>query len=217
MPKAAPPSHPAGTGKPTPGLADDPAARLLPGATVLTRCRSQYCTSFAIDELTVRFDDGSVRSMLHKDLSPGALIPEARGSRPAEVGIPVREVAVYRNVLADAGLATATCYGAEADAGTGRYSLALEKVDGVELWQVGELERWRQAAAGLATIHRRLAPFATTPGVPFLRCDEAWFDIWPRRARRLALGGTPGRRRRLAAVLAATRPSSTGCWTARRR
>lgn len=141
------------------------------------RERSAYSTSYAIDELIATLSDGSTRRLLHKQLSVDALLPEAQGNRPAFLVDPTREIAVYRHILPRAGLGTAVCHAAGED------SLLLEKVDGVELWQVGDRRVWRAVAAWLPVMHDRLGR-STGPEVEahLVRYDRGYYDTWARRA-----------------------------------
>src|SRR5205814_2079494 len=69
------------------------------------------------------------------------------------VADPLREIEVYRSVLAGAGLGTAKLYAADVE----RSWLVLEKVEGVELYQIGELDPWQRALRWLARMHDRFA------------------------------------------------------------
>jgi aminoglycoside phosphotransferase len=125
-------------------------------------------------------------ALLLKDLRRSELDPAARRAKPAFLYDPHRELEAYR-VLADAGLGTPICYD------TGEHWLLLEKVPGVELWQVGEVESWVEAAGWLARFH---AYFAGRPPVSdHLLCyDRSYFSLWRDRAR--------NRHRELAHVIA---------------
>ena len=74
-------------------------------------------------------------------------------------------------------MGTPICYDA------GEHWLLLEKVKGVELWQVGELETWVEAARWLARLHKH---FAQRPPISrlLLRYDEDYLGVWAARARR---------------------------------
>src|SRR5207253_4840373 len=119
-----------------------------------------YATSHALEELAGGY--------LLKDVRTPA------SSKPAFLHDPAREPETYRLILAGTGIAP-RCDGLRDG------KLVLEKVDGVELWQIGELETWCLVARELARAHERLAAFA---GEPFLlRYDSAWYELWLRRAR----------------------------------
>src|SRR5947209_7361524 len=111
-----------------------------------------YGSSFALDTLDVGCSGGTTLRLLLKDL--GAASERARSVRPDSAHHdPLREIAVYQEILAGRGLGTAHCYGAVVDRGRGRYWLFLEHVPGIELWQIGELSLWRAAASWLAAMH----------------------------------------------------------------
>src|SRR5262249_4394875 len=127
----------------------------------LTRRPSAYRTSYPIEDLDVCLDDGTALQLLVKDLSWEALPAPVRQAKPAFLYDPRREMEIYRTILAPLRLGTAICYGVTASGGGGepttRHGLFLEKVNGVELYQVGEFEIWRQAARWLAGLHARFA------------------------------------------------------------
>ena len=52
---------------------------------------SPYASSFAIEEATVRFDDGSSLDLVCKDTGEAAMLPEARRIRPRFLYDPFRE------------------------------------------------------------------------------------------------------------------------------
>jgi hypothetical protein len=123
----------------------------------LERRPSPYQSSYALEELEVRLDDGTTLRLLFKALGPQALLPGGRRVKPAFLSDPRREVEVYRTVLASGQMGTATCYGAVLDPAAGRYWLFLENVPGAELYRVGDLALWQQAARWLARFHSRFA------------------------------------------------------------
>lgn len=135
-----------------------------------------YRTSHQIDELEVVLADGAQMALLLKDLRRSELEPAARLAKPEFLHNPHRELEAYR-LLADAGLGTPICYDA------GDHWLLLEKVQGVELWQLGELEAWVAAARWLARFHSH---FARRPPVSdrLIRYDADYFALWPVRAQR---------------------------------
>jgi hypothetical protein len=153
--------------------------------TGLERRPSAYSTSFAIEELDVRLDDGTGLRLLFKDLSRQALLETARRVKPAFLYDPLREIETYRIVLEPNRLGTATCYGALVDRLAGRYGLFLEKVAGLELYQVGDFGTWQQVARWLAATHARFAGktgrFARAARL--LRHDADFYRLWIRRAR----------------------------------
>ncbi len=132
----------------------------------------------------MRLADGTTLELMFKDLSRQALLETARRIRPAFIYEPLREIETYRKILAHEELGTATCYGAVVDHRIGRYWLFLERVPGIELYQVGELTTWKQVSRWLALLHSRFAgrtgPLARA--VPLLGYDGGLYMMWMRRA-----------------------------------
>lgn len=156
----------------------------------LERRPSAYRTSSALDELDVRLDDGRELALLVKELGRTALSEEAREAKPELLYDPLREIEVYDRLLADAGMGTATCYAAVSDPARERYWLVLERVPGVELYQVGRRATWEHAARALARLHGRLA--GREGRVPRLvRHDAELLWLWPRRAASFATASRP--------------------------
>jgi hypothetical protein len=134
---------------------------------------------------------------LRKDLAPEALLEEARIAKPAFVHDPRREPAVYRELLRPLAIGP-HC------AASGDDWIVIERVPGVELWQIGEPDVWVRVAARIGYLHRRLA-VALLPGhvgrgtvrkagpshadrVPLLVHDSRLFAAWRERA---AVAGAP--------------------------
>jgi hypothetical protein len=134
---------------------------------------------------------------LRKDLAPEALLGEARAVKPAFVHDPHREPAAYRELLRPLAIGP-HC------AAAGDDWIVIERVPGVELWQIGEPDLWVRVAARVAHMHRRLA-VALLPGhigsgagrragpshadrVPLLVHDDRLFAAWRERA---AAAGAP--------------------------
>ncbi len=115
-----------------------------------------YRTSHWLACLDVAYTDGSCESLVLKDLGPGALGRAARGTKPDFAHDPLREIEVYRTVLAGARLGTAAFRGAVVDPSRRRFWLVVEKVEATELWQLGSLDAWCGAAAWLAGMHSQL-------------------------------------------------------------
>ena len=151
-----------------------------------------YASTFALDEVTVSLADGERMSMLVKDLGRWAALHERAPERPDAYADPRRELDVYASVLAPLALDTPLCY-AVVDA-PGSHSLFLEKVEGVELYQVGEIERWEAAAGWLARFHGSAAGSADQRAMlpaSLLAYDAAFFRTWVERAEVLAAGHPP--------------------------
>jgi hypothetical protein len=149
-----------------------------------------YATSHRLTSLVVVDASGGDRRLLHKRLDEGGLLPEAVDRRPAAVVDPRREIDAYRHVLPHLE-GPAACVASSVE----EQWLLLEHVDGPVLWQVGELDRWREAARWLGRAHHRLAPLAAEAPDSFVRYDAAHCHAWAARARRHE--HDPGRRRRL--------------------
>jgi aminoglycoside/choline kinase family phosphotransferase len=141
----------------------------LVGATAVRHIPFAYRTSAPMAEL-----DADGRRLLLKDVSQESLTPRARAAKPDFLRDSRREPFAYREYLAGTGAPELVAYDEE------KGWLVIEKVEGVELYQVGELEAWAEALIWLARFHER---FADTPhSEPLLRYDRAFFEIWPERA-----------------------------------
>ena len=122
----------------------------LVGATEVRRRPFEFRSSAPIAELDV-----PGRKLLVKDLSQGSLTAAARTARPDFLYDPTRELFVYRELLAGTGAPELVAYDEE------QGWLVVEKVDGVELYQVGELERWADALSVACRLPRALRRHAT--------------------------------------------------------
>jgi hypothetical protein len=149
------------------------------------RRTAAYRTSSAMEELDVRLDDGRRLSVLFKDVSPRALVGDAREVKPAFLQDPRREIETYRAILVPNGLTVPGFYGAVVDEALDRYWLFLEFVPAWRLFSFEE-PLWREAACWLADMHAR---FQQAPGLldlagtaHLLRYDGNFFRLWPRRA-----------------------------------
>jgi len=161
----------------------------VPGATVEVTPFAG-ATSHRIDEVGPGW--------LRKDLRPAALLEDARGAKPAFVHDPRREPAAYRNLLRPLAIGP-HCHAAGDD------WIVIERVPGVELWQIGDLDVWVRVAAWVARMHRQLSAAVPPcpPGagrtrrrdrsragrVPLLVHDTRLFAAWRTRA---AVAGAPG-------------------------
>jgi Ser/Thr protein kinase RdoA (MazF antagonist) len=158
------------------------------GVVEVRRRRHPYQTSFALEELDVELDDGTRLQVIFKDLAWAALAGEAQGVKPRFLHDPMREIAVYRRILAPADRGTAAYYGSVADPERGRYWLFIEKMEGRELFQVGELAFWKATARWLADLHSTLfeAGGRYARECRLLRYDGDHCRRWAERARRFA-------------------------------
>jgi Ser/Thr protein kinase RdoA (MazF antagonist) len=165
----------------------------------LRRQVSPYSSTFRIDELDLRMDDGRRIGLVLKDLSPDAVLATSRDVRPEFLYEARREIDTYRHVLRPARLGTAAFYGTVADDAQQRYWLFLEHVRGTELRLVGDLKTWEHAAAWLGRFHRhfedRTIRETAMRRARLARCDAAFFGIWIDRAVR-NMARASGRRAR---------------------
>jgi aminoglycoside phosphotransferase (APT) family kinase protein len=142
-----------------------------------------YRTSYELDELDVRLDDGTSLALVLKRLGRSALDPAARRAKPAFLHDPLREIEVYRSLLEPAGLGTPRFHGAVVEPSDDRYWLLIENVAGEVLWQVGELDVWREAARWLAVLHDRFRDrVPESARTHLLRYDAGFYASWMQRA-----------------------------------
>jgi aminoglycoside phosphotransferase (APT) family kinase protein len=160
----------------------------------------RYATTHAMTEVDVILADGSRRALLLKNLGVDQRLPEAKGNRPGFLDDPGREIHVYQSALG--GLpGIPTCFASQADERAGVWWLLIEKVPGVELWQIGELEAWCEVARWAAGLHQRPDRVDDDVLTRLVSYDRAFFEHWPRRARRFAERWGRGRCRKLAEAL----------------
>jgi len=154
----------------------------------LVRRPSAYASSFRMDEIDVRLDDGSELPVIMKDLSADALSTDARRARPRFVDEPCREICAYQRLLSRAPAGTASCYGAISDYDERRHWLFLERVDGLELRHVGAFQAWEAAAAWIGCFHHAFLPTAEglADSAKLLVYDEHFYWRWMERALRFA-------------------------------
>ena len=151
----------------------------------LERSVSEYSSSFAIEYLEVELENGQVLSLLFKDLSSRALLGEARRAKPDFLFDPKREIEVYRSILSHAKDGTPIYYGSIVDERIEQFWLFLEKVPGIELYQVGEFGIWLETAKWLANFHKRYEGRIErlVSEIPLVRYDRDFYQIWPDRVR----------------------------------
>jgi aminoglycoside phosphotransferase (APT) family kinase protein len=161
----------------------------------LERRPYRYATSAPLEEVRVSMEDGTVVELILKDLSRERLLRHARATKPDFLHQPEREVETYRRILAYAGIG-ASCFAAVAEPDPPRHWLLLEKVPGVELWQVGEFSLWEEVARWLGGFHGRFASRVDElrQANPYLLEHSApWYRSWCDRARRTLAGSTDRR------------------------
>jgi len=149
----------------------------------LARTPYRYATSAPLEELQVKTAGGAELHVIFKDLSRERLLDDAV-IKPEFLHEPKREIETYRRVLAPAGVGP-RFFAAVAEPDPTRYWLLIEKVPGVELWQIGELSLWEEVARWLGGFHSGFAGRldevqAANPHLLDLSAD--WFDSWCRRA-----------------------------------
>jgi aminoglycoside phosphotransferase (APT) family kinase protein len=111
-------------------------------------------------------------------------------AKPVFLYDPLREIEVYRSVLAGANLGAPRYYGSVVEPERDRFWLFVEKVEGRELYQVGELEEWELAARWLAVMHARFADDVERhlAEARLVRHDRAYYRSWIERAKEYAAG-----------------------------
>ncbi len=140
--------------------------------------RKPYCyhSSFAIEQLNATFEDGAQLKLIFKDVSEAGLLQQAKQVRPLIAGTLGREIFVYREILAGASLGTAVCYSGATYTDRRANWLLLEKIDGEELYQIGDFDAWCDAARWLAHMHDDLIDITLNCGTTLLeKYDE---DYW---------------------------------------
>jgi thiamine kinase-like enzyme len=160
----------------------------------IARRPSEYQTTSPMEELEVGLNGGTSLHLLLKDLSPLAVPPAGRHVKPRFVQAPVREIEIYRTLLAPTGIGAAF-YGAIADSRVGRYWLLVERMPGVELYEIGETEVWQAVARWLARMHERFRSVAgaAARAAQLLRYEPSFYRVWLERALNFARGA-PKRR-----------------------
>jgi hypothetical protein len=179
---------------------DEFVRQCVAGASEVTRRRSEFSTSHLVENVYVRSDDGTEVALVLKRLGRDDLLPEAVGTRPPFMTDPSREAFVFRAILQWEDFGTPALYGYRDDPETGQW-LLLERVDGIELYQVGEWEIWTEVARRLARLHLALARYKTEDASRRLvRHDAAFYSRWPDRAIEFQAGRPPDERRALADI-----------------
>jgi hypothetical protein len=168
-----------------------------------TRTLSPYSSSFRIEHVTVGLAGGAREEFVLKDLSWGTMLEGARAIRDEAHHDPFREVAVYRHFLGRAPWGPPRLLGWLDDGPGGRHWLFLERVDGLQLRHVGDLDAWREAAAWAGRLHARFAGTEEAEAVSARL--PSWTGDRLRRSLRAAEGrvrrhGSGGARRAMAAV-----------------
>jgi hypothetical protein len=150
----------------------------------LSRRPYRYATSAPLEEIHVEVTDGPGMDLILKDLSRDRLIGDAGATKPEFLHQPDRELETYRAILGPAGIGP-HCVAAVSESDPARHWLLIEKVPGVELWQIGEVSVWEEAARWLGAFHSGFAGRldevrAANPYLLDLSAD--WFRSWCERA-----------------------------------
>jgi hypothetical protein len=141
-------------------------------------------SSFVVDDIDVRLDDGTTLELVAKAAHWSGLSPEARRAKPRFLWDPERERASYEALLSSRQIGTARYFGSYVGRSGERY-LLLERIGGTPLWQHGDLEAWREAARWLARMHRRIGAdrAAGSPAnAHLIRYDRRYYERWIARA-----------------------------------
>jgi aminoglycoside phosphotransferase (APT) family kinase protein len=180
--------------------------QVLDGVAVIavTSQLSVYSSSFRIEDLNVGLSDGRVLQLVLKDLSWHTMLDGARLIRSHHAHDPAREVSVYRRLLPDAPPGPPRFYGAVIDVETDSHWLLLERLPGLQLRHIGELDAWTATAAWVGRLH---AMFGSAAGIgaavaarlPTWGADRMRWTM-SRAAARAAHLGTTQERAQLAAV-----------------
>jgi hypothetical protein len=152
--------------------------------TSLTRRPFEFGTSFPVEALDADLADGSTLHLLRKDVGWGSLSETARRYKVDFLHDPFREIEVYRDLLAPAGLDTARYLGMGTNAAGEGPCLFLERVAGMELQFYGEPSVWQAAARWAGAWHARFSSplVAAPPCARLILHDEAFYHLWAQRA-----------------------------------
>jgi hypothetical protein len=161
-----------------------------PGAQIesMIKLRRPARSSWSVEDVHMRLDDGSSVRLIWKDLDREA--PESNSFlvKPAQVLDLRREPWVYKEILGPSGQG-ADCWGAVSDEEAGVHWLFLEPVQGEPLCECGDPRSWAEAAAWLGRFHA--LHLGTAPaGSPLLSHDASLYAWWFERALEKAHEGT---------------------------
>ena len=152
----------------------------------ITRRPSEYRTSFVLDEVDILLGNGEVLRLVAKNVARSALTDVARNAKPAFLSHPLREIQVYRELLNPSCLGPPRFHGSLIDEASDTYWLFIERLSGAELYQIGEIDIWKQVARWLAHFHARFesddALSRAAAAVPLIRYDCEFFRTWRDRA-----------------------------------
>jgi aminoglycoside phosphotransferase (APT) family kinase protein len=164
------------------------ASRAVAGIGVLVEPLEwfEYAKSSPIYTSVLETSAGEHVDVVVKDVSRASLLEGAAAVKPADAHDPCREAAVYRHVLAGRP-GPPVLYGAATE--RDRSVLVLERVAGLELRDVGDVDVWARAAAwfgAFAAGHVAASPTAAlgprASRVPLARMDVGAWVSWRDRA-----------------------------------
>ena len=150
---------------------------------ILERRPFPYRSTFPLEEIVLGLGDGDRRSLVFKDLSRYGPTDPVWGVKAPFLHDPLREIEVYREVLAPNGVSAPECVATVVEPDRGRYWLFLEKIGGDLLWQVGNIDVWCVAAGWLARMHTRFAGRTNKLPLRLLVHDREHYVRWIERAR----------------------------------
>jgi len=154
----------------------------------VARRRSEYRSSFPLEEVRVRPAQGGELHLAFKRLAWSELSRDGRLAKPRFLFDAGREPAVYSSLLPGAPAGPPRYFGSVVtDDGAGRW-LFVEWVEGRELYTVGERSVWVEVARWLGELHASLAPGLDrhVEKGRLLEYDDAYYWRWIRRARQFA-------------------------------
>jgi hypothetical protein len=162
------------------------ARRLGGGRRVsrVTSVPSPNRSSFVVDDVDVRFDDGTTLQLVAKAAHWDGLSPEGRRAKPRFLWDPERERASYEALLSPRQIGSARYFGSYVDPSGERY-LLLERITGTPLWQHGDLDAWREAARWLARMHLHIGvdrAAGSRAAAHLIRYDRRFYERWITRA-----------------------------------
>jgi hypothetical protein len=151
----------------------------------LYRSPFPYRTSYPIEYLKVYFHEGTELDVIFKNLSWHSLTETTQKAKPEFLYNPLREINVYKKLLSLNKSDTAIYYGSIVESSLDRYWLFLEKIPGIELYQVGDLSFWQQVARWIARFHVSYYGLMEQIGceVNLLMHDAHYYQRWITRAK----------------------------------
>jgi hypothetical protein len=110
-----------------------------------------YATSAPLYTASLDIGSGGPVPVVVKDVTRSALLAGAAAVKPASFHDPLRELGVYRVILAGVD-GPAALYGAHVET-SATSVLVLERVEGLELRDVGDVDVWADTAAWFGAFH----------------------------------------------------------------